>query len=327
MNKKLTKKTWVRFCHQATLVGVTLLVTFLPSLPAWAEDGLVVKLYACPQGQAAATAENLRNEFGVIPGVRVAADERTARVIVQAPPEVQSRISQRMATTFPALQPLPEKPAAGQTESRDIHLNRIQPDQLETALWTTLGNRLTAMPQQRATLRGYRLALSTPGQVTIWIDFSAKQVKLEGSTAGVDAAARLINILDLPQDPAGRNVRLMPVQAAQVANVRRAASLMRTASGEPAVSLPLAAMLLQAKPEAPAAGGNPPILPPIPQAPAPQPRIPAAPGNPAGEKQPDLSNLSRIVNLFEEPDYRPDPQTAGPTGQGIRFERADRSHV
>ena len=52
----------------------------------------------------------LRNEYGVIPGVRVAADERTSRVIVQAPPEVQSRISQRLAAAFPDLQPAAEKP-------------------------------------------------------------------------------------------------------------------------------------------------------------------------------------------------------------------------
>ena len=55
--------------------------------------------------QAAVTADTLRNEYGVIPGVRVAADERTSRVIVQAPPEVQVRISQRLAAVFPDLQP------------------------------------------------------------------------------------------------------------------------------------------------------------------------------------------------------------------------------
>ena len=94
-------------------------------------------------------ADTLRNEFGVIPGVRVAADERTSRVIVQAPPEVQARISQRMAAAFPDLQPAPEKAPAGPVEVRQIPLKRIQADQLEAALWNTLGNRLTAMPEQR----------------------------------------------------------------------------------------------------------------------------------------------------------------------------------
>ena len=110
----------------------------------------MVKLYACPQGQAAVTADTLRNEYGVIPGVRVAADERTSQVIVQAPPEVQSRISQRLAAAFPDLQPAAEKAAAGPVEVRQIPLKRIQADQLEAALWSTLGNRLTAMPEQRA---------------------------------------------------------------------------------------------------------------------------------------------------------------------------------
>ena len=131
------------------MIGVALLSTFIIIQSAFAEGGLVVKLYVCPQGQAATMADTLRNEYGVIPGVRVAADERTSRVIVQAPAEVQSRVSQRMAAAFPDLQPAPEKGAAGPIESRQIPLKRIQADQLETALWNTLGNRLTAIPEQR----------------------------------------------------------------------------------------------------------------------------------------------------------------------------------
>ena len=48
-----------------------------------------------PQGQAAVTANSLRDDPGIFPGVRVAADERTSQVIVQAPPEV---IAHRPAT-------------------------------------------------------------------------------------------------------------------------------------------------------------------------------------------------------------------------------------
>ena len=166
-------------------IGAALLLTCLGNLPAWAEGALVVKLYPCPQGQAVVTADTLRNEFGIIPGVRLAADERTSQVVVQAPPEVQARISQRLAAAFPELQ-RPENAAAATGEVREIHLNRIQPDQLETSLWSTLGNRLAALPEQRAQLHGYRLATSGQGTVTIWIDFAAKQVKLDGSTAGVE---------------------------------------------------------------------------------------------------------------------------------------------
>ena len=227
----------------------------------------------------------------------MAADERTSQVIIQAPPEVQSRISQRLAAAFPDLQPAAEKAPAGSVEVRQITLQRIQPDQLDAALWSTLGNRLTAMPDQRAPSHGYRLAMSGGGVVSIWIDPSTKQVKLEGSAAAVDAAVRLIHVLDSPQDQAGRNVRLMPLQPAQLASVQRAASIMRTANGPSPAALPLAALLMQ-RPDTPPAGGNSPTtLPPLPAAPSTaNPGASAAPGVPGGEKPSDFGNLSRIVN-------------------------------
>ena len=75
--------------------------------PVRADNGLTVKVYACPTGQAQAVADQLRTEFGLTPGVRIAADPRTNQVVIQAPPEIQARISQRHAEIVPA-----EKPAA-----------------------------------------------------------------------------------------------------------------------------------------------------------------------------------------------------------------------
>ncbi len=146
-----------RFLFQIAIVGAALLAT---AQPASAESGLVVKLYACPQGQAAITADTLRNEYGVIPGVRVAADERTSQVIVQAPAEVQARISLRLAAAFPDQQPAAEKATGGPVEVRQVPLQKIQADQLEAALWNTLGNRLTALPKQR-----HGIARLSPGIV------------------------------------------------------------------------------------------------------------------------------------------------------------------
>ena len=295
------------FFHPFILLAVVLFLFFIFARSGWAQSGLVVKLYSCPQGQAAATAEALRNDYGVIPGVRVASDEQTGKVIVQAPPEVQSRVSQRMAAAFPDLQPAAEKPLAGPAEVRQIALKKVQGDQLEAALWSTLGNRLTALPQRDAA-HGYRLALTNGSMVAIWIDSTAKQVKVEGAAAAVDAAARLINALD-SQDSANRSVRLMPVQPAQLASVQRAVSLIRTANGP---TLPLAALVMQPRPDV-----NPPTVPDVlprvdlprggraadanpatavPPLPGARPEAAAAPGAGSGAKAPDFSGLSRIVN-------------------------------
>jgi len=276
------------FRQQITLVGVGLLSAVLFTQSAGAQDRLVAKAYKCPQGQAAATADTLRNDYGVIPGVRVAVDERTSQVIVQAPPEVQARISQRMATAYPDLQPPAEKATASSAEVRQIALQRVQPEQLDAALWSTVGNRLTAVAEQRAGSRGYHLTMTGGGVVTLWIDAAAKQVKLEGPATAVDAAARLIRVLDSPQDQAGRNVRLMPLQPAQLASVERAASVIRAVNG-PRVALPLAALLMQ-RPETPPAGGA------APSATPPAPGASPGPGLRPGETPPDFANLARIVN-------------------------------
>ena len=153
---------------------------------------------------------------------------------------------------------------------------------------------MTATPEQRPASRGYRLALSSGGAITIWIDFGAKQVKLEGSAVAVDAAARLIQVLDAPQDPAGRNVRLMPLHPAQLASVQRTASMIRTADSGSAATLPLAALLMQSRSDAPAANRNSPL--PLPPLPAVKPDGSPPPAGRGGEKPAEFSDLSRIVN-------------------------------
>jgi type II secretion system protein D len=195
---------------------------------------------------------------------------------------------------LPDVQAAPEKVPADPVEVRHVPLKRIQADQLEAALWNTLGNRLTAVPEKRPASRGYRLAMSAGGAVTIWIDQGTHQVKLEGSAAAVEAAARLVHVLDLPQDPAGRNVRLMPVQPAQLTSIQRAASIMRTANGGSASAMPLAALLMQPRPDAPAAGGI--SQAPAPPAPAARPDVSAASGARSGEKAGEFGDFSRIVN-------------------------------
>ena len=208
-------------------------------------------------------------------------------------PNVQARISRRLAAAFPNLEAAAENATSNAVEVRQIQLRHIGADQLETALWNALGNRMTALVEQRPGLRGYRVALSGPGTIAIWIDPAARQVKLEGSAATMDAATRLIHVLDAPQDPAGRNVRLVPFQPAHLASVEKAASMIRTASGEPAVSMPLAALLLQPRPDALAAAGDPPL----PNPPPPAPGL-APPANPParGQKPLEPGDLSRIVN-------------------------------
>ncbi len=111
----LLKTKRIGFLNHVARVGTAVLITFITSLPAWAQSESVVKLYACPREHASVTTDNLIKEYGLA-GVRVAYDEPHSQLIVEAPPEVQARISQRLAAAFPNQQPAP--PGQRQTRSR-----------------------------------------------------------------------------------------------------------------------------------------------------------------------------------------------------------------
>ena len=244
----------------------------------------MVKLYACPQGQAAATADALRNEYGVIPGVRVAADERTSQVIVQAPPEVQTRISQRLAAAFPDCSRRPRRPRRARSKSARFRCKQIQADQLEAALWSTLGNRLTALPEQRAAV-----ARLSPGIVQ---RRDGRDLDRSGDQAGQTGRFRRGSRCGRPLDPG-------PGFAARLGGPERPADALATGpvGQRPAggfdhanrqrrrpVALPLAALLMQPRPDAPASGTALPPLPAPSARPAAKPEAAAAPAGPSSAK-------------------------------------------
>ena len=249
------------------------------------ETGLVVKVYACPTGQAAATAEKLRTEFGAIAGVRIAADERTAKVIAQAPPQVQARISQRLATLTPNTASQPpgaSSQAGGATPSRNISLHRVTAEQVEASLWSMLGSRLSALPSSRPQARRYRLALAGGGSVDLTLDFAAASVNVEGFGAALDASARLIQVLDSPSQTGDRNVRVLPLHTAS-ASVDRVAAAIRNTTGPQPKTPPALAMLFQPRDERPE---SPPVGAATAAPPAPKPAQEPAAGKPAAGKNP-----------------------------------------
>lgn len=252
--------------HQHGLPWALLALLLATAEFAWAQTGPVVKVYPCPTGTAQSTADRLRAEFGAVPGVRIAADERTSQVITQAPPDVQAQISQRLATPMSA--------PAGASQSRSIALHRKTPEEFEAALWATLGNRLSAVPGAGPQERRYRLSLVGGASIELTIQSAAKQVTIQGLPAAVEASARLVQILDGPGDSGGRSTRVVAVRAARPASVERAAAALGpTTTG----ARPAAAMLtglFQA--QAPAAGATPPA----PNAPPPSAPAGPKPGEP-----------------------------------------------
>ena len=126
VNTVLKTSTCRQPSRRMLCVALGLFVTLsFTACSASAQNDLTVRVYTCPTGQAPATADRLRTEFGVFAGVRIAADERTSQVIVQAPAEIQSRVGQRLSAAAPAAavrQPDNREAPAAAPESRNITL-------------------------------------------------------------------------------------------------------------------------------------------------------------------------------------------------------------
>ena len=248
------RRSWIAAALLALLAWVAWEIQ--SNRPALAQDDPVVKAYPCPAGHAAAIAEHLREELGAVDGVRVAADPRTSQVVVQAPKEVQVWIAQRLAGNADFKTDGPGR-AVGAPQTRTVKLQRLSTAQIETSLGDILGERLMPVSSPREQVRAYRVAL-TSGSIDVNLDAGSSQVKLSGSGPAVDAAVRLIQILDGPPE-GGRNIRLLPLRTAHLDDVQRAMAAIRTVANT-APNKPSTLAFYQTKADD-ARGGTPPANP------------------------------------------------------------------
>jgi type II secretory pathway component GspD/PulD (secretin) len=284
--------------------------------PALADSGTTYKVYPCPAGTAQSVADRLWNEYGVIAGVRIAAEPQTSQVVVQAPPEVQARISQRLAGTAGQSAPpaaavaanpdapgrIPAGAPAGGVQSRSVSLRRLSAEQLEARLWGMLGNRLSATPGGSREIRRYRLALASGGAVMLTLDAANQRMVVDGSAAAADACVRLVQYLDSPAQDGQHSTQMVPLEGGRPEDVRRAAQSIMKAMGPGNERLPMALALFQGPPgQADAAGPAQIAAAPAGAAPPPPagaaPPAPAQPGMNAAEAAKALTGLVNPVTI------------------------------
>ncbi len=265
MNTGLKESTCRRPSRPVLYVALGLLVNLsLTACSASAQNDLTVRVYSCLSGQAPATADRLRTEFGVFTGVRIAADERTSQVIVQAPAEIQSRVGRRLAAVTPAAaarQPGNREASTAAPQSRSITLRNATAPQVERALSNILGSRLTAMRAERPPAKQYRLALSG-GEIEVTVDPATSKVTAEGPVALLGAFVRLVQVLDSPSGAGGRDIRLLALKSSPSPSIQQVAEVVRSSGGSQPAAEPLAAMLYQPKEGAAAQQPKAPATPP-----------------------------------------------------------------
>ncbi|HUT12068.1 MAG TPA: secretin N-terminal domain-containing protein [Thermoguttaceae bacterium] len=266
---------------------------FLAGMPAAAQQDNaastepLLRAYPCPAIALQPTVARLRSEFQGIPGVAVAADARTGQILVQAPPEIQVQIAQRLQTGAPVTQipptptaqppssPTPAAAAAGVSQSRSVQLRNNTAAQVEAALLGMLGDRLAPVPGGGFGIKSYRMALTAGSDIQIGIHEQANLVILQGTGSAVDSCVRLIQVLDGPHPTLDQTTRLASFRAASPASVRKAVQAIGTEAAASRPRGPMVTMLFQQP------AGEPPLVPGVepPLPPDFEPPVPLPPEN------------------------------------------------
>jgi len=210
-------------------------------------SGAVLKVYPSTPGEAQALSDRLRQEFAYLPDVRVAADPRTAQVLVLATPEVHMQIAQRMAgagasapaipAPGPAATPVHRSTVALPADTRRIDLRNTTPLQVEAELATMLGHRI-APTSSAAGQKAFVLRAPNGGAAEITLDLAGNAILVRGTGPAAESTSRLIQAIDQPGDgPAGRT-QLVSLKSAKPVDVRKAVSALQSGNLAPAVSAP-----------------------------------------------------------------------------------------
>ncbi|MHC4399252.1 MAG: secretin N-terminal domain-containing protein [Planctomycetota bacterium] len=237
---------------------------------------------------------------------RVVFDQRTAQILVVAPPEIQAQVAGLVTNgAGAAVGAEPGVPAAADraktavsptapepTGSRDVQLRHTTSEQFEAALLRLLGSRLTPVAGYQPGVPAYRLEFPNRSVVGVAIDPRLGRVRIDGSGLALDSSVEIIRALDRPLQSGGEAMRLVTVKESRLPDVQRMIDAIRAShltsagqyyggpttgwQGDPRVAMayqqPEAAAPKAAQPVAPAQQPGPLV------APGQQPAVPGVPG-------------------------------------------------
>ena len=155
----------------------------------------VVRSYAVPAAQAESLARELQAQY-TGGGIRIAADPRTAQLLVVAPEAVQQQIAARTNGMAPQVAtPNVAQPTANSTPGRERILQRLEWNVLEAQLRSIYGNRLSPTLQADGRLR-LRLTIDADAPLDLAFEPTTRRLELTGPEHKVAAGARLIAAWD-----------------------------------------------------------------------------------------------------------------------------------
>jgi general secretion pathway protein D len=259
-NKSVMKKrrSWIAF---GCLSFLALLIILLVCAEARAQvsgaqqDEPVLKAYSCAPGKIESAVDGLRARFQALPNVRITADNRSAQLLVYAPPGVQAQIAESLAAPndSEAARSAARSPANTSTgaaggamlKTVDVSLQNISARQLEETLVRSIGKRLAEAASQELGTKCYNLILPNGGIVRFDIFGQLNRSRISGSPATVDAFARLIRALDAPARTADESLQLVSLNSSRLPATRRAVEAIQTSDMDTIPRNPVVTKLFQ----------------------------------------------------------------------------------
>ncbi|HND52488.1 MAG TPA: secretin N-terminal domain-containing protein, partial [Pirellulaceae bacterium] len=219
--------------------------------PADEGDGAVVRAYVLGQDQVEAVAAELRAAFGREPSVKLAADPKSGKLIVVAPPAVQAKIADRVARL--AGKPAPANraaPNAGEVAADEEPLRGAPPAgparegvigsttrtlrfitgrELEEGLRAVYGRNL----EVNTAPDGVESTVSIPSRSaepsTLRIDRKHQRVTVTGLAEARSSLDRLIAALDRDRRVTTQETEILPVGGGDPERIQRALATLQAA--------------------------------------------------------------------------------------------------
>lgn len=217
--------------------------------PAPTASTSVLKVYGCAPGNAPVVAAQLAEQHRGNPNVRIVPDGRTSQVLVMAPPTVQAQIAGHLPEDRPAkaVRPSPSVPTpaasvqspqatpGGPVNSQEVQLWHTTGQQFEAELVRMLSDRLTPLAGSHPEASDYELTLANRRSLRLSIHRGLNRVHFTGDPSALASCAQLIHVMDAPELPAERSMRLVSLKEARSPDVRRVVDAVR---GGPASAAP-----------------------------------------------------------------------------------------
>ncbi len=186
-----------------------------------------VHTYPCRAEDLDAVASALEEEF-TADHIRVAADTRTRRLVVLAPPHVHRQIPHRLAELEQELDEGPDgaeaqaaaDPAA-QAVTRTVTLRGATANEVESSLAEICGEALVPLRGLRSGTASFAFHVAEDVEVLIHFNRRTQQATLVGPRPWVDDCARLLRLLDRPAGTRRQVTQLVRVEASRREDLRR----------------------------------------------------------------------------------------------------------